>query len=273
MIHWTTAICETNGVSLHFTRTGGTKPPLVALHGLTLDGSCWRPWARELENDFDVVMPDARGHGSSSAPAIGYSYQELADDVVGLIHSLDLASPILIGHSMGGMTAAVVAAHHPTLLRGLVLVDPTFLSPEIQRDVYADGAAAEQHRRLLAMSFAEVLADLTARHPHRSPEILELIARARLATRPETFDILVPPTPDFRQLISAIRVPTLLIIGGRGAVVSHEVAAELQGLNDNLQVAQIIEAGHALHLDQPERFATIVNAFLGSLIQHWTNRG
>jgi len=265
MTQWTTGTCEANGVRLHFTRTGGQQPPLVMLHGLTLDGSCWRPHARELEQDFDVVMPDARGHGSSSTPATGYTYEALAADVVGLIQGLALASPILLGHSMGGMTAAVVAAHHPTLLRGLVLADPTFLSPETQRDVYAGGAAAEPHRRLLATSLPEVVSDLRARHPHRSVELVHSIARARLQTRLEAFAVLTPPNPDFRQLISAIRVPTLLIVGGPGGVVSREIANELQGLNGRVHVAQIVEAGHALHLDQPERFIVIVKAFLGSL--------
>jgi pimeloyl-ACP methyl ester carboxylesterase len=264
MTGWTTGTCEANGVSLHFTRTGGEKPPLVLLHGLSLDGRCWAPHARELEVGFDVVMPDARGHGGSSTPAAGYTYDELAADVVGLIQGLALASPILVGHSMGGMTAAVVAARHPTLLRGLVLVDPTFLSPATQREVYAGGALREQHRRLLARSLPELLAELKARHPHRSAELVESIARARLATRPEAYDVLAPPNPDFRQLIGAIRVPTLLVIGGPGGVVSAELASELQRLNGHVQVAQISEAGHGLHLDQPERFIALVKAFLGA---------
>lgn len=270
MNEWTTGTCAADGVRLHVTRTGGPKPPLVMLHGLTHSGSCWSPSARALEADFDVVMPDARGHGSSDAPASGYTYEALAADVVALLDGLALASPILLGHSMGGLTAAVVAAHHPTLLRGLVLVDPTFLSPALQRDVHASGAAVAQHRRLLAKSFPELRAELSARHPHRSAEIVTLIAQARLQTRPEAFAILTPPNPDFRQLVGAIRVPTLLIIGGPDAtvpgVVSRELAGELQALNDRVQVAQIVEAGHGLHFDQPARFVAIVQAFLRSLI-------
>ncbi len=69
----------------------------------------------------------------------------------------------------------------------------------------------------------------------------------------------------FWQLTSAVRAPTLLIIGGRGGVVSRDAAVELQRLNGNVEVAQIVEAGHALHFDQPERFTAIVTAFLRSL--------
>jgi pimeloyl-ACP methyl ester carboxylesterase len=250
---------------LRFTRTGGDKPALVLLHGLTMAGSCWTPFAREVEQGYDVVMPDARGHGSASRPATGYTYENLAADVVELIERLALASPILLGHSMGGMTAAVVAAHHPALLRALVLVDPTFLSPDRQREVYAGGAVAEQHRLLLAKPFSEVLADLRARHPRRTQELVELIARARHGTCLEAFEILRPPNPDFREVIRAVRVPTLLVIGGKGGVVSREVAAELQELNGRVQVAEIVDGGHALHLDHPERFTEIARAFLSSL--------
>ena len=62
----------------------------------------------------------------------------------------------------------------------------------------------------------------------------------------------------------SIDVPTLLVIGEQG-VVSSELAAELQGVNPKFQVEKISNVGHGLHYDQPERFAAIVKAFLGSL--------
>src|SRR5690349_7853765 len=109
MVTWMSGVCETNGIGIHYLRTGGTKPPLVLLHGLMGSGACWTPLARALENECDVVMPDARGHGGSSAPHDGYRYDDHADDVIGLVHGLSLSRPILLGHSMGGMTAAVLA--------------------------------------------------------------------------------------------------------------------------------------------------------------------
>ena len=157
MTNWTTAVCEANGIDIHYLRTGGSKPPLVLLHGLTGSGACWRPLARALEAEFDVVMPDARGHGSSSTPLNGYRYEDHARDVVGLIQGLRLAAPVLLGHSMGGMTAAVVASQIATAMRGVILADPTFLSPQRQREVY-ESDAIEQHRRLLSLDRADMLA-------------------------------------------------------------------------------------------------------------------
>jgi pimeloyl-ACP methyl ester carboxylesterase len=67
------------------------------------------------------------------------------------------------------------------------------------------------------------------------------------------------------QVVRAIEVPNLLVIGGAAGVVSPEVAADLQRLNPRLQVEQIPEAGHGLHYDRPERFAVVVKSFLRSI--------
>jgi N-formylmaleamate deformylase len=247
-------ICEANGIAIHYRRTGGAKLPIVLLHGLTGTGATWAPIARALECDFDVVMPDARGHGDSSAPLHGYSYDDHANDVLGLIAKLELDRPIVVGHSMGGMVAAVVATR--ARLRGVVLVDPTFLSAERQRDV-RDSDVAEQHRRVLGLARADVVADLRARHPRRPLEIIELLADARQATRLAAFDVLTPPNPDYRELMRAIDVPSLLVIGD-SPVVTLEQAAEL-----GVRVEQIRDAGHGVPFDQPERLAEVVAAFAG----------
>lgn len=266
MTSWTTAVCDINGASIHYVRTGGAKPPVVLLHGLTGSGACWAPVARALEAQHDVVMPDARGHGRSSAPRAGYRYEDHANDVVGLLRGLGLGRPVLVGHSMGGLTAALVASCAGAVLRGLVLVDPTFLSPERQLEVY-ESDVTEQHRRLLSTDKSDVLAQLRARHPRRSSEIIELLAEARLQTRINAFDVLMPPNPDYRQLASAIDVPSLLVLGGAGAVVSPEIAAELQSLNPRLRVEQISDAGHGLPYDQPERLAAVASGFLNSVAE------
>jgi pimeloyl-ACP methyl ester carboxylesterase len=264
-MRWTAGVCEANGIDVHHVRTGGARPPLVLLHGLMGSGACWTPLARALEDEYDVVMPDERGHGSSSAPPEGYRYADHAADVVGLVRGLGLAPAFLLGHSMGGMTAAVVAHQCPEVVRALVLADPTFLSPERQREVF-ESDVAEQHRRALGLTKSELLAEARGRHPRRSPEILELFAEARLHTRMSALDVLAPPNPDFRQLVGAIGVPTLLVIGDTGNVVSLETARELQRLNPRVRVAQIPEAGHAVPFDQPGRFEEVVRSFLRAAI-------
>jgi|WetSurMetagenome_2_1015567.scaffolds.fasta_scaffold278274_1 N-formylmaleamate deformylase len=263
MTKWNTAICETNGINIHYSRTGGNKPPIILLHGLAANGLCWTSLAHALEGEYDVIMPDGRGHGKSSVPDFGYRYEDLANDAAGLIKTLGLPAPVLIGHSMGGMTAAVTASRTPKLLRGLVLADPTFLSPKVQRQV-RDSEAADQHRRILNLSLAEVVAEARSRHPGRSAELCELTARARLQTSMSAFDVLTSPNPDYLELMRTIDVPSLLIISD-GGVVSLPAALEIQRLNPNVQVEKIRNAGHGIHYDQPESFAAVVKSFLRSI--------
>jgi pimeloyl-ACP methyl ester carboxylesterase len=262
---WITGFQETNGISIHYLRTGGGKPPLVLLHGLIGNGACWTPLARSLENEYDVVMPDARGHGDSSAPLHGYRYEDHATDVIELMTGLGLSAPILLGHSMGGMTAAVVASLAGKIIRGVILVDPTFLSPQRQREV-CDSDVAERHRRLLTQDRGDVLADLKTRHRHRSPEIIELMASARLQTRMSAFDVLTPPNPEYHRLMSTIDVPILFVIGDAG-VISLETVSELQSLNSRIRVEMIQDAGHGVQYDQPERFEAVLRSFLRSVAQ------
>jgi N-formylmaleamate deformylase len=257
------SVLKANGIHIHYLRTGGFKPPLILLHGLTGSGACWIPLARAFEDEYDVVMPDARGHGNSSTPLDGYRYEDHASDVVGLIEGLGLVAPVLLGHSMGGMTAAVVASQMATAIRGVILADPTFLSSRRQREVH-ESDVVEQHRRLLSSNKDDVLAQLRMRHPRRSSEVIELLGEARLQTRIHAFDVLAPPNPEYHELVSTINVPILLVIGDKG-VVSLETAQELQNLNPLLRVEQIQDVGHALPYDQPGCFEAVVTSFLRSL--------
>jgi pimeloyl-ACP methyl ester carboxylesterase len=264
MTDWMTGVCETNGINIHYRRTGRSKPPLLLLHGLTGSGACWIPLARALEGEYDVVMPDARGHGNSSTPLGGYRYEDYASDVVGLIQGLGLASPVLLGHSMGGMTAAVVASQLATAIPGVLLADPTFLCPRRQREVH-ESDVVEQHRRLLSLDKGDVLAQARVRHAHRRPEFVELVTEARLKTRISAFDVLTPPNPEYHRLVTTTYVPILLVIGDNG-VVSLETAQELQNLNPRLRVEQIRDAGHGIPYDQPDRFEAVVRSFLRSVV-------
>ena len=261
MTSWVDGVCETNGSQTHYIRTGGSKPSVVLLHGLMGSGATWTPLARALEAGFDVVMPDARGHGRSSAPKPGHGYNDLASDVVALITGLDLMRPVLVGHSMGAMTATIAAGSSDLDLAGLILVDPTFLDAERQQQVWESDVAG-QHGEALTRLRSELLAEARARHPHRSAEIVELQVDARLRTHMNTFDVHRPPNPEYRHLIGELELPILLIIGDT-PVVSPEIAAELSAINSHVQIEQIPNAGHGLPFDQPEHLARTVVTFLG----------
>src|SRR5215216_4643442 len=124
MSSWQSAEVEANGLRLHYTRTGGDKPPLVLAHGFSDDGLCWTPVARALEDDYDVIMVDARGHGQSQAAEQDYSDVDLGHDLAGVIMALGLRRPAVLGHSMGAATALAMAGAHPEVPGVILLEDP-----------------------------------------------------------------------------------------------------------------------------------------------------
>lgn len=263
MTAWTEGRVQTNGIETYYQRSGGARPPVLLLHGLTDNGACWTRLARELQADYDLVMPDARGHGRSSVPDTGYSAEERAADALALIDALGLDRPVLLGHSMGGLTAALVAAAAPERLRGAILEDPAFISPE----AWASPVLREwraQHAVALGWSDAELIASGRAEHPNWPDDVFPTWARAKLETSLKAFDWFELAPTDVRAVVARLGVPTLLLTGelALGAVVPASLAEEFAALNPLLRVAHIPGAGHSIRYEQPELYTALVKAFL-----------
>ena len=117
-----------NRIKIHYTRTGGAKTALVLNHGATDNGLCWTPVARALEANYDVIMPDARGHGLSAAPEEGYGAGQQAADLAGLITALEFdGRPSAATHGRRG--DAALRGGLPDMLRCAILEDPGFRPP------------------------------------------------------------------------------------------------------------------------------------------------
>ena len=132
-----------NGINLTVTQAGSGGDALVFLHFWGGSSREWSTVIEGLSSTYRCVAPDARGSGSSDAPASGYRIADLADDVQGVIAALNLESYVLVGHSMGGKTAQVLAARPPEGLKGLALVASSPASP-MQVDSARDKAFEDQ---------------------------------------------------------------------------------------------------------------------------------
>lgn len=111
------------GFKVH--RTGDVGPAVLMLHPLALAGSVWDPVARHLGACHRVVAPDARGHGGSPWNGGDFTVEDLAADAAAIIEALDLGPAHVVGLSMGGSAALVLAATRPDLVDRLVLADTT----------------------------------------------------------------------------------------------------------------------------------------------------
>jgi pimeloyl-ACP methyl ester carboxylesterase len=122
-----------DGVALFYEDAGRGAPPLVFVHGLGSDHTCFAPQLSHFRRDHRVVAIDLRGHGQSDAPQQGYTVAGLADDLSWMAYELGLYQPVLIGYDLGGIIAVECAVRCPQLPAGIVAVDapivPTTESP------------------------------------------------------------------------------------------------------------------------------------------------
>jgi N-formylmaleamate deformylase len=263
MGQWQSGDVTANGIEIHYTRTGGSGTPLVLNHGATDNGLCWTPVAKALEADHDVVMPDARGHGLSGAPADGYGTAERAADLAGLIEALGLDRPIVGGHSMGAGTALRFAADYPDRLRGAILEDPGFRAADAPARPGGPRQMVLQHKE---RTRDELIGQARQAHPTWGEDELgpwadsKLQVSANFASAPRTF----PERPDFRELLPKVKVPVLLITADpeRGGIVTPAVAEEAQRLLPSMKVVRLSGAGHNVRREQFGRFLEVVRAFL-----------
>lgn len=110
-------------VNLHHVDLGGAgHPPLLILHGLLGSSRNWGTAGRDLTRDWHVFALDARNHGKSPHDAV-MNYAVLAEDVAAWMQRQGLARATLMGHSMGGKTAMLLACRQPALVEKLIVVD------------------------------------------------------------------------------------------------------------------------------------------------------
>jgi len=268
MAHWFDGTVHANGIRIHYTRTGGGKPPVILSHGLTDNGACWTRLAQALESDYDLIMPDARGHGQSEAPENGYRTEDRAADLIGLIEQLQLDHLTLIGHSMGGETSAMAAARVPQLVRALILEDPAFASGQIS-DKRVGAEWAMRLKEEQAMTREELASYGRSTRPTWAPDTFEFWAQAKHEVNLKVFRWFDQPshTP-WQEFVRQITSPTLLITGepARGAIITEAMANEFVTLCPQGKVTRIPDAGHCVRYEQPDAYLAAVTGFLGEVI-------
>jgi pimeloyl-ACP methyl ester carboxylesterase len=114
---------KTNGVVLATHTWPGDGPPVLAVHGLTANHTCWYPLAGVLGGRVRLTAYDLRGRGDSEKPPTGYSLEQHARDLLGLLDHLGAPRATVMGHSLGAHVAVWFAAHYPERVDRLVLFD------------------------------------------------------------------------------------------------------------------------------------------------------
>lgn len=261
MTSWISATVPVSGGHLAYHRTGGPGPTLVLSHGLTDNGLCWQRLAVALSPEFDIVMLDARGHGESSRMPPDETHDP-ARDIAEAIDGLSLASPIVMGHSVGARATAAYANARPGRVSKVVLEDPPFLplideaAAARRRDGFRRHVAAFQ-----AQSEAEIIVAGKAASPSWHADDFPAWATAKKQVDPEAMPVYRTPWQD---LVDKIAVPTLLIHGDPafGSLVTPEISREATAINPNIRTVLVPKAGHNTRRENFADYLTEVRAFL-----------
>jgi len=260
----TSGVARVGDVDLAYQVEGPRGAPALVFAGsLGTTATMWAPQVLALRGRYRTVTYDARGHGSSGAPAGPYTVADLGGDVVGLLDTLGIARASLCGLSLGGMAAMWVAAHAPDRVDRLVLA---CTAPEL-------GPAARWIERAAAVRASGTAAILPALAPRWfTPEfaiehgdVLDGIEAMLVSCSDEGYASCCEAiaTMDLADDVRTISAPTLVIAGAADPVTPPAVALALALAIPGASLAVIPGASHLANLEQPARFTAALDAHLG----------
>lgn len=251
----------------HYGDTAGS--PLVVLHGITDSGACWGDLVERLGATYHVVAPDALGHGGSDrfTPeelASAYPSEAMYDAAAVVLREVGPA--LVLGHSMGGRTAAALAAREPELVTGVVLEDPAWFdtSPWGQDDRVASQRAAEA--LVDAADQEGAIRRCRAEHPTWPDSELGPWARAKADSDVaflRTSSLALRQT--WQETAAAIGVPALVVTGDGAVILGPSTRAEIAALgNPHLEIAVVPGADHCVRRDRGDAFHAVVDPWLAA---------
>jgi pimeloyl-ACP methyl ester carboxylesterase/predicted SnoaL-like aldol condensation-catalyzing enzyme len=249
-----------NGIQLHVEVQGDGNLSLIFLHYWGGSSRTWRKVMSALPKSHRSVAIDHRGWGNSDAPTRGYALADMAADVQSVIEALDLKRYILVGHSMGGKVAQLMASRRPEGLVGLVLVAPSppqpmAMPPEARQAMFSVYASRESIA-------AAIDGALTAKV--LSPKDREQVIEDSLRGAPPAKDAWPRSTSqeDITGDVAAINVPTIVIAGELDVVDTVDILkTELLSRVPHAVLQIVPGAGHLLPLESPQELARLLDEF------------
>lgn len=253
-------------VDLYY-RTYGSGYPLIALHGLYASYDSWLPLVPYFKDDYQLILPDLRNHGQSPHTD-KHTYKLMSEDVIRLMDKLEIATAVLIGHSMGGKVAMQLTYNYPERVSYLVVEDISPFS-------YLHHPSRYDHERIV-----ETLLSINLTNGQSRKEVEETLIRL-LNDKPLALFLLknLQRMPDgtfrwrmnlraiannFYNINSAVTIakpiqtPSLFIRGSASSYIRPEDEESIKKLFPNAYFACIENGTHWLHAISTTQFVDIV---------------
>jgi pimeloyl-ACP methyl ester carboxylesterase len=252
---------------LHYKSYGSDLTPvLIILHGLLGSSDNWHSFGKIFGEHFRTFVLDARNHGHSPHSDV-FNYHAMSEDVVEFMRQKNLSSVSLLGHSMGGKTAALVSLLHPELINKLIVVDIAPRSYQAHHDRVFDALTSLdlsmfEYRK----DIDEVLSKKIQEVPLRQFLMKNLIRddSGRFHWK-MNFEVIEKNYAQINEELPRdhqFDKPTLFIRGENSDYIQKEDMPFIYKLFPKAKLATIKSAGHWVHVDAPEEFADSVLNFL-----------
>jgi len=262
-------IIENHGIALHVAEDGNPDGPTVLmLHGITSSTDTWNWLVPHLAADYRVLRLDFRGHGQSGRAEGSYHFPSYVSDAIAVCEQVAGSPCVVIGHSLGGGTAAAMAQQRPDLVRGLVLEDPALVGPrQPGSEAPAGGllAAFQMLRQMVPMiqqsgMTVAALTETLAAAPGASgapmgdsmqPDALTAMASALLQLDATVLDpVLDASMTTAYDPQATIPVPGVVLAGDSAqpdTIVRAGEIALLAQHSPHIEVRVVAGAGHLIH--------------------------
>ncbi|XP_053413422.1 protein ABHD11 [Nycticebus coucang] len=248
-------------------------PAVIFLHGLLGSKSNFNSIAKALAQQTGrrVLTVDARNHGDSPHSQ-DMSYEAMSQDLQGLLPQLGLVPCVLVGHSMGGKTAMLLALQRPELVERLIAVDispvettsssnfETYLAAMRAIDI-PDEVPRSRVRKLADEQLSSVVQDMAARQLLLT-NLVELDGRFRWRVNLDALALHLDKILAFPLQQESYPGPTLFLLGGNSQFVHPSHHPEIMRLFPRAQMQTVPNAGHWVHADCPQDFLAAIRSFL-----------
>ena len=247
---------------LNYMTFGDEKsPPVMIVHGLYGSGRNWGVIAKRLSDQFFVITVDLRNHGDS--PWLDtHNYHVMADDLVEVINSLNI-KPNIIGHSMGGKAAMVLALKHPNLVRNLIIADIAPVKYEHDQSQFIEAMqkvdlSKVEKRSDATLALSKFVEDKSLQNFFtQSLDIKAKRWKLNLKVlRAEMSEIL-----SFPKIESEFSGHSLFLKGENSDYIKPEHRKLIKSLFTKARFATFKEAGHWLHAEKPREFESAARLF------------
>ncbi|HDX9591243.1 TPA: 2-succinyl-6-hydroxy-2,4-cyclohexadiene-1-carboxylate synthase [Bacillus pseudomycoides] len=254
----------------------GSGEPLLVLHGFTGSMETWRSFVPAWSEQFQVILVDLIGHGETenSEEVQHYYIETVAAHLIAVLDHLQIEKVHLLGYSMGGRLALTLACLYPKRISSLLLENCTaglITEEERKERRQKDEQLADKIERDGVAAFVEKWENipLFATQKKLPLHVQARVREERLANHPKGLanslrGMGTGAQPSWWNELEHLQMPVLLISGEYDEKFFH-ILTKMKNQIPHAEFVQIISAGHAIHVEQPQKFDTIVRGFLQNI--------